>query len=358
MKQYSAIVLFVFIACSLKYTGCKNSSTNPVLVEKKPVVDSSELPVWSDEFSGASLDISKWNYETGTGVNGDFGTGQVDRATNRTENVSIVDGIPGADGGCLAITTRKESYIDRSYTSGRINTKGKGAWGPGYKLEARIWPSDVRYKGQGFAFWMMPAEKPSGVGSLMWPQGGEIDIMEYVGSIPYHNLGSVHYAWNWNSNEYSAGNHAHEGSYYSYYSGDVPITTPEYGGYPVEEGDTNAGSGGFHVYGIAWYHDRMEFSVDSHVYHKHYFNDGAAFGGGIQDGNDQSAVRTINGKRVMISEYSNHFSEWFPYEHTFYIILSAGVGGNDNVTYGGAITSDAQFPCTVLVDWVRVYKMI
>jgi hypothetical protein len=32
---------------------------------------------------------------------------------------------------------------------------------------------------------------------LMWPQGGEIDIMEFVASIPYANLGSVHYAKAW-----------------------------------------------------------------------------------------------------------------------------------------------------------------
>jgi len=39
--------------------------------------------ILNDEFTGSSLDISKWNYETGTGVNGDFGTGQLDYATNR-----------------------------------------------------------------------------------------------------------------------------------------------------------------------------------------------------------------------------------------------------------------------------------
>jgi len=75
--------------------------------------------VWSDEFNETSLDQTKWNYETGTGVNGDFGTGQIDRATNRIENVSIVNGIIGADGSCLSITTRKEVYIDRNYTSGK-----------------------------------------------------------------------------------------------------------------------------------------------------------------------------------------------------------------------------------------------
>jgi beta-glucanase (GH16 family) len=150
---------------------------------------------WNDEFIGAVLDLSKWNYETGTGVNGDFGTGQLDCATNRAENVSIQQGFNGADGGCLVITTRKENYGGRSYTSGRINSSGRGKWGIGHRIEARICSRDVLYKGQGFAFWMMPGDIPAGHNYIMWPQGGEIDIMEFVGSIPYHNLGSVHYAW-------------------------------------------------------------------------------------------------------------------------------------------------------------------
>src|SRR5688572_12820323 len=92
--------------------------------------------VWNDEFNGSTLDLSKWTYETGTGVNGDWGTGQLDAATSRPENVSIKTGIAGADGNVLAITTRKESYSvpekrggRRNYTSGRINTSGKGSWG-------------------------------------------------------------------------------------------------------------------------------------------------------------------------------------------------------------------------------------
>jgi len=89
--------------------------------------------VWSDEFNNGTLDLTKWSYETGTGVNGYFGKGQLERATDRSENVSFQNGVEGTDDGCLVITTRTESYIDRNYTSGRFNTANKCSWGS--------WPS-------------------------------------------------------------------------------------------------------------------------------------------------------------------------------------------------------------------------
>ncbi len=348
---------FVFIFCvvlSLQSCNSPAEEINGTKTPQEPLPD--YVLVWSDDFSGSAINTALWNYETGTGVNGDFGTGQLDRATDRTANISIVHNIEGADGGCLAVTTRKERFIDRDYTSGRINTRDKGFWGPGHRIEARIRAADVLAKGQGFAFWMMPQEKPEGTNFIMWPQGGEIDIMEYVGSVPYHNLGSVHYAWSWNNNEWADWNHGHKGAYYSYAAREVPVQNPTYSSVPVKQNDTAAGSGQFHIYGIEWFSDRMEFYVDGTTYHIHYFTDGAAFDRGVKDGQDKTGIVVKNGKRIFLSEYSDHFDEWKPFAHPFYIILSAGVGGSDTKTYGGAIIPDALFPCSVYVDWVRVYK--
>lgn len=308
--------------------------------------------IWEDNFNEGQLDLNNWSYETGTGVNGDWGTGQLDRA--RVENVSFENDVPGAEDGCLVITTKKEWYIDRNYTSGRIISAGKASWGPGHRIVARVYPRDVKYKGQGFAFWMMPDEIPDGWDWIMWPQGGEIDIMEYVGSIPFHNLGSVHYAWFWENNQWQSWNHGHQGAYYSYETEQVPLPAePGYGNYPPEEGDPYAGSSDFHNYGIDWYNDRIEFFVDSTVYHIHYLNDGGAF---QVDGQDQFAIFNTTGKRVAVSEYSHHFPEWYPYEHNMFVILSGGVGGSQ-FTYGGAIIPEAEFPCSVFIDWVRVYEL-
>lgn len=62
----------------------------------------------------------------------------------------------------------------------------------------------------------MPSEKPAGQNYIMWPQGGEVDVMEYIGSMPRHNLGSVHYAWSWLDNTWAEWNHGHTGAYYSF----------------------------------------------------------------------------------------------------------------------------------------------
>jgi len=45
--------------------------------------------VWQDDFNDQSLDTAYWHIETGTGVNGDWGTGQLDR--ERAENLSFMD---------------------------------------------------------------------------------------------------------------------------------------------------------------------------------------------------------------------------------------------------------------------------
>ena len=137
------IIIALTVVSSSFYFSCSDNATTPTN-NNSQTYPGYNL-VWNDEFNGTMLDLTKWNYETGTGVNGDFGTGQIDRATNRIENVNIVSGISGSDGNCLAITTRKEFYIDRNYTSGRINTEDKFAWRPGHKIEARIWTKDIKY---------------------------------------------------------------------------------------------------------------------------------------------------------------------------------------------------------------------
>jgi len=74
------------------------------------------------------------------------------------------------------------------------------------------------------------------------------------------------------------------------------------------------------------------------------------------NGEDQSETQMVDARRTYKSAYSDYYPEWSLFRHKFFMLLTAGVGGKDNTTYGGAIVTEAEFPCATLIDWVRVYK--
>lgn len=265
--------------------------------------------VFEDTFEGDSLDLRKWHLETGTGVNGEWGTGQLDRATDRPENVRV-------ENGKLVITAAEERYIDRDYTSGRVLSRDRAYFRYG-RIEARVKAEGIRCPGQGFAFWMMPQYSVEGA----WPRSGEIDIMEYVANRPYHNLGSVHFAW-YGGEGWDQGRHGHYGRYFSIekgaYSGD-PLKTDYQPGPGVR-----AMSEEYHIYALDWNDQELVWSVNDIEYH-----------------------------RRPLSEV--HHDGMTPFHEHFFLILSIGVGGSP-LTYGGPIVDDAVFPASVYVDWVRVYQ--
>ena len=136
--------------------------------------------VWEDNFSGTALDLTKWNYQIGDGcAEGICGWGNNELQSYQEGNVTVSN-------GTLKITAQKERIRGAQYTSGRINSKGKGDFTYG-RLEASIklpagdglWP----------AFWMLSTNEPYGG----WPQSGEIDIMEFVASDTDNILGYMHY---------------------------------------------------------------------------------------------------------------------------------------------------------------------
>ncbi len=180
--------------------------------------------VWSDEFDGAPgalPDGATWHFDVGT----DWGNQQLEYDTARAQNV-MLDGT-----GNLQIVARKEAYLGRQYTSGRITTRGSFAQNEG-RIEARIQlPS-----GQGLwpAFWMLGSD----IGTVNWPACGEIDIMEYRGQLPTVVTGSLH------GPGYSGGN-ALTGSFTAH---------------------TGRFDDGFHVYAIEWSAGRITWLVDGQAY--------------------------------------------------------------------------------------------
>ncbi len=152
--------------------------------------------VWSDEFDGPEIDLTKWSYDTADGcqLSQDlcgWGNNELQYYTTREENSYIEDGKLIIK----AIEEEPEYLGDYQYTSARMVTKNKGDWTYGRM--------DIRAKlpiGKGMwpAIWMLPTDTVYGG----WPRSGEIDIMEYVGDKPREVFGTIHYghnAWYYNS---------------------------------------------------------------------------------------------------------------------------------------------------------------
>jgi beta-glucanase (GH16 family) len=189
-----------------------------------PLVYPGYTLVWSDEFSGNSLDLSAWNQETGTGSGG-WGNNELETYTNSLKNTFVSN-------GNLIIEARRENIGASSYSSGRMTTQNKKVFKFG-----RI---DIRAKlpaGKGIwpALWMLGIN----ISSAGWPASGEIDIMELLGSDPTFVYGTLH----WSS---ISGSHASKGAHYILPSGNF--------------------SKEFHVFSIVWGENFIQWFVDDNKY--------------------------------------------------------------------------------------------
>jgi beta-glucanase (GH16 family) len=180
--------------------------------------------VWSDEFSGKTLDAGNWTYEAG---GSGWGNNELEYYTDNLKNSFLT-------GGFLVIEARNETIGANNYTSARIITKDKKTFTYG-----RI---DIRAKlpkGQGLwpALWMLGNNiSQSGYG---WPACGEIDIMELLGQNPQKVYGTVHWGI------------AGQGS--THIGGNYTIITGDF-------------SGSFHVFSLQWDDSKLIFLVDDVAY--------------------------------------------------------------------------------------------
>lgn len=146
-----------------------------VLVGSTKAVPSCPELVWSDEFDGTSLDSSKWTFQYDDGCQfGDAwcGWGEGEQQLYKKSNVEVSN-------GSLKITANK---TDDEITSGRILTKFKATFDLSQprRIEARIKFSGG--KGIFPQFRLLPPDGDESSG--VWPQGGELSVMEYTGREP------------------------------------------------------------------------------------------------------------------------------------------------------------------------------
>jgi beta-glucanase (GH16 family) len=159
----------------------------PVTPAPSPPTPSSAVPsgytlVWADEFNTNGLpDPARWDYDTGRNREGWHNNERQYYAQARPENSVISD-------GKLRITARLEElrsaadWGGQRYTSARLLTRGKASWTYGFfEVRAKL-PCG---RGSWPAIWMLG-------NSGVWPDGGEIDLMEQVGSKPSRVFGTVH----------------------------------------------------------------------------------------------------------------------------------------------------------------------
>lgn len=172
--------------------------------------------VWSDEFSGTSVDPANWNFETG---GGGWGNNEWQYYTNQPANAIV-------ENGELQIIAKEQTLGVYDYTSARMITRDLHSWQYG-KVEARI----KLPMGQGIwpAFWMLG----DNIGQVGWPQCGEIDIMEHVNNEEMTH-GTMH--WNYNGHQYYGNSTSHD---------------------PTE----------YHVYSIEWNESNIRWFIDGVQYH-------------------------------------------------------------------------------------------
>ncbi|KQB98732.1 family 16 glycosylhydrolase [Pedobacter sp. Hv1] len=246
-------------------------------IKKSPIQKGWKLK-WSDEFNGKGLpDTKNWTYDVGgTG----WGNNEKQFYTNAdTANVMV-------DKGNLNIIARKADKEGMKFTSARIASRKKFDWKYG-RLEVRA----ILPKGKGIwgAIWMLPTDWKYG----NWPKSGEIDVMEHVGYEPDSVYGTIHT---------QSFNHS--------------INTQFGKGLKMNDLYT-----AYHVYGVEWYKDRIDFFIDGNLY--------------------------------MTFKNSGKGSPEWPFDQTFHLLMNVAVGGN----WGGKKGIDESvFPATLKVDYVRVFQ--
>ena len=239
-------------------------------------------PVWSDEFDKpGATDPAKWTYEVG---GHGWGNKEAQFYTdNRRENSRV---IADKKTGRLVIEARKEEFSGAKYTSARLKSVADWTYGR-MEIRAKLpggtgtWP----------ALWLLPTA--TSYGTKLWPDNGEIDIMEQVGFDSSRIHGSIHTL---------TYNHI--------------ISTQKTVNITLSDLMTN-----YHVYRLEWMPHEIRIYIDD----------------------------------VGYFTYPRTLAEWqvWPFDKPFALRLNLAVGGN----WGGAQgIDDSVFPRSMEIDYVRVFK--
>lgn len=288
IKNISIVTLFIAIC------GCSPD-------EKQNVATKFNL-VFQDEFeANGAPDASKWTFDIGRGPLND-GWGNNESQFYKSENTVVQNGY-------LIITAKSETFGGVNFTSSRIKSRNKFEQKYG-RFEARI--KLPQGKGMFPAFWLLgqnfcEAQTQVGnnvtcnsslpnfeVGNVLWPQCGEIDIMEYLGNKPTEVFGTIH------GPGFAGGNSI---------SKKYNLLNDRF-------------DADFHVFGVEWTANHINWYVDNVLY-----------------------------SQITRLDVEKKGGQWV-FDNSFYMLLNLAVGGN----LPGSPNDDTKFPQRMLVDYVRVYQ--
>ncbi len=197
------------------------------------------------------------------------------------------------ENGNLAISARREAYRGRDGVSRQYTSARIESKG---RFELKYGRIEARIKlPKGRGIWPAFWMLGSDFGSIGWPACGEVDIVENIGSEPSTIHGSLH----------GPG-----------YSGGSPLT----GAFTLP--NHARFSDDFHVFAIEWEPQTIRFYVDGVLYET------------------RTAGSLPPGK------------PW-AFDHPFFLVLNVAVGGY----WPGDPDAATPFPATMLVDYVRVYRL-
>ncbi|WP_343694503.1 family 16 glycosylhydrolase [Flavobacterium sp.] len=207
-KQFLAVAIFLLLPFMKVQSQCKTL-------------------VWSDEFNGTTVDLTKWQSISGNGCPSLCGFGNAEAQRYDPNQATIVKEGTNSYLNIEAKYQPSGSFPDQPYASSKLTTEGKYSLKYG-RVEARMKLSN----GQGAwpAFWMLPVNGN-------WPYTGEIDIMEAKHRNPQSVDGTIHYDGN--------GYHFTGRSYSS----------------PTDL------SSDFHVYAVEWGPNFIKWYVDDLLFH-------------------------------------------------------------------------------------------
>ncbi len=273
-----------------------------VTVSRTPTPKDSLTLAWSDEFSGTSLDESKWEYQEG--IRDYYGNSEGPEFWGNNEQQYYTRDAVSVEYGNLVITAaRRDMPNGRRFSSARITTRDRYSFTYGY---AEIRMQTPAITGMWPAFWALPQPlNQSSTNNVYggWPASGEIDIMEAKGREQNVAGTTLHFG------------PANPGSWQSVYRWKDTVLSSS-----TEE---------WHTYGLEWTADYMAWWID-----------------------DEQVFR-LESREWYTQAVRKAEKPAAPFDVDFYLLVNLAVGGNFD---GGREPPETFTAASMLVDYVRVYR--